>query len=388
MTSAPTSGVDLKSGNRIDFRTIKHSTPPGSIGAAIAESDLGTDPLIQAALKSAIDAAFLTYLPVELARQAEAACADFYAERFGWTFPADWVRLVPDVVAGLGLVLARFTSPGDTVVVPTPCYPPFLEAARRAGRRVVTVPALDAGDRWGLDLDGIGAALGGGGLLILCNPHNPLGHVATATELLAIADVVERAGARVFADEIHAPIVYGGAHHIPYASLSPATGRHTVTAIATSKGWNIPGLKAAQLILSSPDIRAIWDGEDLVPTQSGSILGAVATTVAYRDGGAWLDDFVCRLQGKRDLLGELVADKLPGVRYRRPEGTYLAWLDFSAYRLPTSPAVLLSGRALVETVAGESCGPGGGDAVRFNFAMSDDDLESAVTRIASVVEGG
>src|SRR3712207_818112 len=170
------------------------------------------------------------------------ACADWYASRYGWHVPAEWVTPLADVVAGLQVAIEQFTPPGSPVVLPTPAYMPFLKVPGALGRELIEVPLVEREGRTTYDLDGIARAFAAGGrLLVHVNPHNPLGRVFTAEEQLALADVVEAAGARVFADEIHAPLVHPGAVHRPYASLSPVTAGHTVTATSASKAWNLPG---------------------------------------------------------------------------------------------------------------------------------------------------
>ena len=170
------------------------------------------------------------------------ACAGWLARRYGWEVPPAWITPLADVVAGLQAAIERFTPPGTPVVLPTPAYMPFLAVPGALGRELIQVPMVERDGRMTYDLDGIAAAFDRGArLLVHVNPHNPLGRVFDVEEQLALADVVTAAGARVFADEIHAPLVYPGAVHRPYASLSPETARHTVTATSTSKAWNVPG---------------------------------------------------------------------------------------------------------------------------------------------------
>lgn len=372
---------------RSRWTTRKWDVPSDRIGAWIAESDFGTSPQITAALHEAVDAGFLTYLPDHAAAAAELACAQFLASRYGWGVAPERVHLVPDVVAALRITLQHFVEPGGAIAVPTPCYAPFLTAPARMGIEVVQIPSTIVGDRWSIDLDALDAALAGGvRLVVLCNPHNPLGQVMTIDEQALLAEVVDRHGARVFSDEIHAPVVYPGRSHHPYAALSPMTAAHTITATATSKGWNIPGLKTAQLILTSSDDQARWEARDIVPYQDGSILGAVAARVAYSEGTAWLDETITIFDRNRHLLADLLREHAPGVRYRIPEATYLAWLDFTVYHLDGDPAHHLASRAGVVASSGIDSGAGGHGHVRFNFAMRPELLDRAVRAIGKVME--
>ena len=367
-------------------RSVKWDQPAGCIGAGIAESDLGTAPVVRDALHAAVDAGFLTYLPAHVALEAEAACAGFYRERLGWDIPDDRVHLVPDVLSALKLTIELVTEPGSAVIVPTPAYMPFLTVPPALGREVVQLPMFDTPDGWRYDLAGLDAAFAdGAGLLVLCNPHNPLGTVLEASEMLRIAEVVERHGGRVFSDEIHAPIVYDEARHVPYASVSPVAAVHTATAIATSKGWNIPGLKAAQIVLTSAADERLWRRLDPAPHKLGSILGAVAARAAYSEGRDWLDATVARFRANRDRVASRLAESALPVGFRMPQATYLAWLDLTAFELGADgPAAYLRARGL-DVCCGGDCGDVGAGHVRFNFALEPDVLETALDRLCAAL---
>ena len=232
---------------------------PDSFGAFVAEMDTGTAPG-RAALHAAVAADGFGYLPLVPAAAAMAeACAAWQRDRYGWPVaPAD-VLPVADVLRGLEIVVEHRTAPGRPVILPTPAYMPFLDLPGLRGRELIDVPAARVDGRPVLDLDGIDAAFRAGGeLLVLTNPHNPLGRVFTADELRAVCAVVDRHGGRVFADEIHAPLTYPGGEHVPYAALSPTAAGHAVTATSASKAWNLPGLACGQLILSNEADRAAF----------------------------------------------------------------------------------------------------------------------------------
>jgi cystathionine beta-lyase len=198
---------------------------------------------------------------------------------------------------------------------------------------------------------------------------------------------VSAAGARVFSDEIHAPLVYPGAVHRPYASLSPETGRHTVTATSTSKAWNVPGLKAAQLILTDPADVEHWARVGFLYGHGASTPGLLAARAAYDDGQDWLDDVLAYLDGNRRLLVDLLEERLPQVRCTPPEGTYLAWLDCRQLGLEGSAGAFFLERAGVALVDGPECGAPGAGHVRLNFATPRPVLTTIVDRLAGAVAG-
>src|SRR3954466_9582336 len=185
-----------------------------ALGAFIAEMDFGTAPAVAKALHAAVDGHRLGYLSEPAAAELAEACAGWQQRRYGWTVPPAWITPVADVLAALQAVIELYTPPGSPVVLPTPAYMPFLTLPALLGRPLLEVPLVERDGRPTYDLDGIARAFEAGGrLLVHVNPHNPLGRVFTVEEQLALADVVDRAGARVFADEIHAALVHPGAVH-------------------------------------------------------------------------------------------------------------------------------------------------------------------------------
>jgi cystathionine beta-lyase len=197
--------------------------------------------------------------------------------------------------------------------------------------------------------------------------------------------VVDRHGGRVFADEIHAPLVYPGARHIPYASTSPAAAAHALTATSASKAWNLPGLKCAEVILTNVPDQEHWQEIGPFASHGASNPGVVANIAAFRHGEAWLDEALAYLDDSRRLLADLLARQLPQVRYRPPDGTYLAWLDCAAMDLPQSPGTLVTERAHITVVDGPAFGAGGDGAFRLNFATPQPVLTEMVARIAAVL---
>jgi len=308
--------------------SVKWSVTAGDqLGAFIAESDLPLAPVVTEALAGAVSNGLTGYLPTPVAAATSAACAAFQHQRFGWSVDPAQVHLLPDVLGAFAFTLGHLVEPGVPVVLPTPAYMPFLQLPGAVGHELRTLPMDQIDGRFVIDPDRLAAALDGGGLLVVINPHNPTGQVATRAELLDIADVVERTRSVVFADEIHSPLVYPGAEHIPYAAVDERTAAHTVTAVSASKGWNLPGLTCAQLILTSPEHQRRWKDSPFVTRHGTSPLGAVAATAAYSaDGVAHLDASIDYLRRGRDIFSERLA-QASGIGYQPPEATYIHWLD-------------------------------------------------------------
>jgi cysteine-S-conjugate beta-lyase len=363
---------------------------PDAVGAFIAEMDFGAAPPIKAALIDVVERGDFGYLSDRATAEMAESCARWQADHYGWAVDPARIRPLPDVITGLHAAIIVFSRPGSPVILPTPAYMPFLTVPGFLGREIIQVPMLASAEdgRPVLDLAGIDAAFKRGGhLLVLCNPCNPVGRVYDAAELAAVADVVAANDGRVFADEIHAPLIYPGGAHIPYASISAVAAGHSITGTAASKGWNLPGLKCAQLILSNETDAATWADAGTTFEHGASTPGVQATTAAYRHGGPWLDEVVGYLDGSRRLLADLLAEHLPSVRYRPPEGTYLAWLDCRDLLAEMgtgalSPAEFFLAKAQVVLTDGAACGDIGQGHVRLNFATPRPILTEIVRRLA------
>ena len=365
---------------------LKWSLFPDAIGAFVAEMDFGTAPPVTAALHEAVDDGLFGYLTEPMVTRMATGWCGWAREHYGWDVPVERVRPLADVMAGMQAAVEHFSRPGSPIILPTPAYMPFLTVPPAIGREVIEVPMARDGDRYVYDLDALAAAYRAGGhLLVLCNPHNPIGRVLRREEMHAVAEVVERYGGRVFADEIHAPLMYDGRQHVPYASVSDVAAAHTVTAVSASKAWNLPGLKCAQLVLSNDADAARWTEVGRLAEHGAATLGVVASIAAYESGGPWLSEVVDYLAGNRRLLRDLLAEHLPEIGYTEPEGTYLAWLDCGGLGLGDHPGEFFLEHAGVALVDGPECGDAGAGFVRYNFATPRPILEETVARMARAV---
>jgi cystathionine beta-lyase len=347
----------------------------------VAETDFAPCPAVQEAVQDGVARGTFGYPLPDARTGLPEATAALCRRWWGWAVdPAD-VVLVGDVMAGILLALTTLCERAP-VIVPTPAYPPFLDVVPLAGREIWTLPLDPDVDDARLDLDRVDAMLGAGArTVLLCNPHNPWGRSFTRDELEALRDVVVRHRARVVSDDIHAPLVLPGARHVPYASLE-GTGAHTTTVLSASKAFNVPGLKCGQVVTGSRTDRDALRNVSLVANHGTSPLGILANLAAYTRGDEWLSGVLDRLAQNRKLLEDLVPRRLPGVRMRPLEATYLAWLDVRALGHEDPAAVaLVRGRVLVND--GRTFGPGGEGHVRLNIATSPERLSDAVDRLAA-----
>lgn len=316
------------------------------------------------------------------------ALSHFAAVRWGWQPDPSAMILVPDVMLGVVEVLKVLTGPGDTVVVNPPVYPPFFAFVRHLGRTIVEAPLTPSGRLDPVSLERAfeqatrDGANGSRVAYLLCNPQNPTGAVHTAEELTAALTLAAAHGVRVVADEIHAPLVPAGSRFTPVCSLE--AGSRAVALMSASKAFNLAGLKAA-VAVAGPEATEVLAQVPEEVSHGASHVGVIAHRAAYLEGGDWLDALLAGLDANRTLLADLVAEGLPGVGYRKPEGTFLAWLDFRGVGLGDDPAAVLLERARVALHHGPGFGAGGRGHARLNFGTSPEILREAVRRIAAAL---
>ncbi|KUN86189.1 aminotransferase class I/II-fold pyridoxal phosphate-dependent enzyme [Streptomyces griseoruber] len=349
----------------------------------VAEMDV---PLAEPVVRAVTDALALGDTGYPAGTAYARALARFAAERWGWHgLAVERCAIVPDVMMGVVEMVRLVTGPGDPVVVNPPVYPPFFQFLAHMDRRIAQAP-LGADGRLDLGVleEAYRRAVAGGGRAahLLCSPHNPTGTVHTAEELAAVAALAERYGVRVVADEIHAPLTAAGVDFVPYLSV-PGAGSG-LSLMSASKAWNLAGLKAA-LAVAGPGAAAELARLPEEVSHGPSHVGVLAHTAALSEGTAWLDALLAALDAHRLLLAELLAEHLPGVRYRPGESTYLAWLDCRALGLGDDPAAVFLKRGRVALSHGPDFGTGGAGHVRLNLATSPEILTEGVRRMAAAL---
>ena len=356
--------------------------PPEVLPLWVAEMDVSLAAPVVRAMAEAVHRGDTGY-PVG-ADYAE-AMAGFAKQRWDWVLDPERSAIVADVMNGVVEVLKLATGPDDAVVVNSPVYTPFYQFVGHLGRRVVESP-LDRNHRLDpVHLEETFARVtehGRRAAYLLCNPHNPTGTVHTREELTAVVGLATRYGVRVVVDEIHAPLVYADSVHLPFLSLPGSENAFSL--LSASKAWNLAGAKAALIVAGA---EAAEDLARLPPevAHGPSHLGVIGHAAALRDGQDWLAGLLAGLDDNRRLLARLLAEQLPEVGYRQPEGTYLAWLDCRALELEQDPAAVFLERGRVALVSGPLFGTGGEGRVRLNLATSPQILEEAVARMSSAV---
>ena len=336
----------------------------------VADMDFRTAPAITEALRRRVEHGIFGYTHVP--ESYYEAVAEWFARRHGWRIERDWVICLPGVVPALSAIIKALTVPGDKVLIQTPVYNCFFSSIRNNGCEIVTSPLVPVGNTYVIDYDDLEAKASDPGvkLMLLCNPHNPVGRVWTRAELLRIGEICLRHDVVVVADEIHCELVFPGHSYTPFASLSEDFLHHSVTCISPSKAFNIAGLQIANIVSADAGRRAridraVNDNEvcDVNP------FGVLATRAAYNEGAEWLDELIGYLHANYRCMRDFCREHLPDFPITELEGTYLVWMDCRRLGIPSHEMEQrLIAEARLWLNAGTMYGAEGEGFVRWNIA--------------------
>lgn len=360
------------------------------IAMGIADMDFKVSPAIAKAVQRR--AAHETYGYSYASPEYLQACVDWQRRRNGWEIKSDWIVYTPGVNMALVCAIDMYTRPGDNVIVQSPVYYPYYDYVEKKDRHLALNPLVNKDGYYEMDFQTLEALAKDPKtkLMLLCSPHNPVGRAWTKEELARVGRICIDNGVMIAVDEIHSDLILDKMRrHVPFAAISEELAQHCIICTSPSKTFNLAGLLVSDIIIPNDDIRAafrrqmepyyLWPGN----------FGAAAQIAAYNESEAWLEELLDYLRGNAAYLKDFVEQRMPGVKYRIPEATYLAWLDFRSLHMTTDELrSLMLHEARVATDDGAIFGlHGEGDGFqRLNFACPRAQLTEALERIAAAIE--
>ncbi|MDD5083094.1 MAG: pyridoxal phosphate-dependent aminotransferase [Dehalococcoidales bacterium] len=317
-------------------------------------------------------------------------------QKYGWKIQPEWVVFTPGVVPALHVAVRAFTHPGDHVIAQGPVYYPFWAAIRDNGCTPADNELRLVNGRYEMDFadlrnrfrprEAMMPSPSRVAMMILCSPHNPVGRVWREEELAQVGDIAREKDIIVVSDEIHCELLFRGSKHIPFASLSPEIEQISITCMAPSKTFNIPGLQASSIIIPNQKLRNAFNAARAGILPQPNTFGLVALEAAYRYGDEWLEQLLDYLQGNLEFLIAYVSRNIPRLKVIKPEGTYLVWLDCRELGMgPMELRKFMRQRAKVGLDDGYLFSPGGAGFQRMNIACPRATLREALQRIERAV---
>lgn len=317
------------------------------------------------------------------------AIVDWFKSRHNYEVCQSSLIFSPGVIPSISLILQQMTSEGDNIIIQQPVYSPFESVIKNNNLEVKINPLIiDEGD-YVMDYEHLESIIDTNTkFLILCNPHNPVGRVWRKDELLRIAEICLRHGVMIISDEIHCDLIFKGHRHIPIASLSKEVEDITITCVAPSKTFNIPGLQASIIITTNPKIYSIIEQAfTTIDIKRNNCFSLVATHAGYAHGHDWLDEVMAYIEGNADFVINYVNKHIPKLKIRKPEGTYLLWIDCTELELEDEALKsFMIDDAKLALGSGSDYGLGGSGYQRINIACSRKVLEKALEQLKVAVK--
>lgn len=354
----------------------------------VADMDFPSPPVVQEAIiKRAAQGAY-GYVGGYQPQYRDTVHA-WFAGRHGLPVGKEAFIVSDTVVAGLNRMIRTFSRPGDKVIIQTPVYPPFHSAVRQNNRELVYNPLKRTAAGYEMDYEDLTAKIDAKcRLLILCSPHNPVGRVWRLDELKRLWEICVRHRILIISDEAHADIVYRGHKHVNFLQVAPQAQDNVIVCTSPHKTFNMAGLQISNLIIPNEHLRRAYAGQ-LRREGHGrpNIFALVACMAAYGKAAPWLDELLVYLEGNRDFIAQYLAREIPQIGYRKPEGTFLAWLDFRAYGLAGEKLQdFIVQRAKIVLNPGAAFGTEGDTFMRLNFACPRAQVERALERLKKALE--
>ncbi|MFZ0545813.1 MAG: MalY/PatB family protein [Candidatus Promineifilaceae bacterium] len=384
--------------------TDRFTGPNRTLPLWVADMDfIVPKPVIEALAQRAIQGTFGYTSRTEA---YDTAVINWMQRHYGLTITAEDFSQTPGVVAGLVQIINTFTEPGDGIIIQTPVYFPFYSSITNNGREIVENPLINNDGYYTMDFDDLAqrAKDPNTKMIILCSPHNPIGRVWTADELRRLGEICNQNDVLVVSDEVHCDLILNNnstpgnltnGNSTPvrtftnYATLGPEFAQNAVVCNAGSKTFNLAGLKTSNIIIPNPDLHARF--KDTLQNSSIShainLMGMLALQTAYEEGENWLEQLLVYLSDNCNFLADYLEKNIPEIKMRRPEGTYLAWLDCSRLNLEAADLHrFFLEEANVYLEAGDIFGEEGAYFMRLNFACPRSILQEALERINRAVK--
>jgi len=376
--------IDRKNTSSIKYDPVSRGKPEDVLPLWVADMDFAVPSCVQDALISRAQHGIFGYSEPDGAYFL--AVQEWFKNRFEWNTEKKWLLITPGVVNALYLAVRAFTKPGDGIVVQQPVYYPFNSSVQKTGRTLLVNELVYDNGSYTIDFEDFENKIKQAKLFILCNPHNPVGRVWTRDELLRMGEICLFYGVTVIADEIHQDIIFPPHKHRVFAALDERFSSFTVTCTSPSKTFNLAGLQHANIFIPSEKLRALFthEYENCGLSQPG-IMGLVSCEAAYTGGAEWLDALINYLNGNVSLINEFLHNHIPKIKLVKPEGTYLAWLDFSELGLSDNELNnAITHKAKLWLNNGPTFGKGGNDFQRLNAACPRSLLQNALERLKNI----
>lgn len=375
--------------DRRDTYSLKWDVASNELPLWVADMDFATAPEITTALQERVDHGIFGYTLVPDAWRR--AICTWWSARHKVEFDPSWLVFCTGVVPALSSIVRKMTCVGEKVLIQTPVYNIFFNSIINNGRFIVESELVYKNGLYHVDFEDLEAKLADPQvtMMILCNPHNPIGMIWNRETLARIGELCARYGVLIVSDEIHCDLTDPGCNYTPFASVSETCASNSITCIAPTKAFNIAGLQTAAVVVPNAALRyKVERGLNTDEVAEPNVFAITAAITAFEQGGPWLDELRAYIAANKQRVRDFIAHELPQVRIVPSQATYLLWLDCSALSCSSNDlAACIRQRTGLRLCAGSDYGTCGDRFLRLNVACPRTTLDDALTRLKAGVEG-
>ena len=353
----------------------------------VADMDFLTAPCVMEALKDRLEQGIFGY--TTRPSSYNESIVNWLDNRFSWKINQEWLMFSPAVITSISLLIQNLTQKNDKIMIQEPVYSPFHSIVESNERNLVISPLVKLDDgSYVMDYEDIEAKIKDVKVFILCNPHNPVGRVWTREELTRLGEICLKHNVLVISDEIHSDIILKNHKHTPFASISKEFSENTITCMAPTKTFNLAGLQSSFLVISNPYYYEVMDKAfSILDIKRNNAFSLVATEAAYNYGEDWLYELIKYIEDNVDFAIDYIKNHMPQLKVKKPEGTYLLWVDFSNLNVDKKDlknALINKGRIALSD--GSSFGIGGDGYYRINLACPRSMVLEGLKRIEFAIK--
>lgn len=316
--------------DRTGIASLKWDVEAGELPMWVADMDFMAAPEIRSAMQKRLDNGTFGYSIVP--QEWNLAYKNWWANRHDFEMEEDWLIFCTGVVPAISSIVRKLTTPNENVLIQTPVYNIFFNSIQNNGCRVLESPLVYENGEYSIDFLDLEEKLSNPqtSLMILCNPHNPIGKIWDRDTLFQIGELCAKHHVTVIADEIHCDLVKPEYSYIPFASVSDTCREISITCIAPTKTFNLAGLQTAAVCVPNPLLRhKVWRGLNTDEVAEPNAFAISATIAAFEEGADWLDELRTYIWENRRTVEEFVANELSNIKVVNGDATYLLWLDCS-----------------------------------------------------------
>ena len=373
--------------NRRGTDSMKWDVAENELPMWVADMDFQTAPEIIEALKSRVEQGVFGYTDVD--DDWYGAYINWWKSRHGFTIEKEWLMFCTGVIPAISSIVRKLTTPNEKVIIQTPVYNIFFNSIVNNGCKPLESPLCYEGGQFSMDFEDLEEKMSDpqASLMILCNPHNPVGKIWNRDELEKVGELAKKYGVTVISDEIHCDLTEPGKEYVPFASVSDTCKDISITCIAPTKTFSIPGIQTAAIFVPNQFLRhKVWRGINTDEVAEPNVFASHAAVAAFTYGGPWLDELREYLFANRHRVEEYVAEYIPKVHVVKGDATYLLWLDVSAYGIPSNElAAMIRKETGLYLSAGTAYGGPGADFLRMNVACTKANLEDGLNRLKTAL---